>query len=168
MGTFDTFITGMTSEPISDAAAFESDLMDAALESIFSRSKEKKATKAALYEEFANPNAVVRYLADSKHIANGFELAKGGPAENRVQELLNVYVKNPGKGKLKTSSEMKKISGYPVIVSRDINGKVKVYSFVLTKDGRQVDDVLTLNSYYKLKERNGDLPHVTPVAGTEE
>ena len=158
MGAFDTFITGMTSDTTSDAAAFESDLMDAALESIFSKSKEKKAAKAALYEEFANPNAVVRYLANPEHIANGFVLEKSSAAEVRLQNLLNMYVKYPGKGKLKTSSEMKKISGYPVIVTYDVNGTVKMYSFVLAKDGRQVDDVLTLNSYYKLKERNGDIP----------
>lgn len=158
MGAFDTFITGMTSDTTSDAAAFESDLMDAALESIFSKSKEKKAAKAALYEEFANPNAVVRYLANPEHIANGFVLEKSSAAEVRLQNLLNMYVKYPGKGKLKTSSEMKKISGYPVIVTYDVNGTVKMYSFVLAKDGRQVDDVLTLNSYYKLKDRNGDIP----------
>lgn len=159
MGAFDTFITGMTSDTtISDAAAFESDLMDAAVESIFSKSKEKKAAKAALYEEFANPNAVVRYLANPEHTANGFTLAKGTSADVRLQELLNQYVANPGKGKLKTSSEMKKISGYPIIVTYDVNGTVKMYSYVLTKDGRQVDDVMTLNSYYKIKERSGDLP----------
>lgn len=163
MGAFDTFVNNMNSESSFDAAAFESDLMDAALESIFSKHKEKKAAKAALYEEFASPNAVVRYLADSKHIANGFALEKGSAAEVRLQNLLNMYVKYPGKGKLKTSSEMKKISGYPIIVTYDVDGTVKMYSYVLAKDGRQVDDVLTLTSYYNLKERNNDLPYVTPT-----
>ena len=158
MGAFDTFVNSMNSETSFDAAAFESDLMDAALESIFSKHKEKKQAKAALYEEFVNPNAVVRYLANPEHIANGFTLAKGTSVDVRLQELLNQYVANPGKGKLKTSSKMKKISGYPIIVTYDVNGAVKMYSFVLAKDGRQVNDVMTLNSYYKLKERNDDLP----------
>lgn len=120
MNSFDKFLSSIAIEgSVADNVALESDLMDAALESIFSKRREAKATKAALQPEFENPSAVIRYLSNPAKIANGFKLAKGTSVDVRQQSLLNEYLKNPGKGKLKTRSEMKKVGGYPVILSYD-------------------------------------------------
>lgn len=159
MNSFDKFLSSIAIEgSVADNVALESDLMDAALESIFSKHREAKASKAALQPEFENPSAVIRYLSNPAKIANGFKLAKGSDVEARQQSLLNEYTKSPGKGKLKTRSEMKKVGGYPVILTYDMSGALKMYSVVLEKDGHQQDDVITLNSYYNIKKRNDDLP----------
>lgn len=161
MNSFDKFLSSIAIEgSVADNVALESDLMDAALESIFSRHREKKATKELLRPEFNEVTKVVRYLANPSHIANGYTLAKGPEAENRMRVLLNQYLNNPGKGKLRTLSEMKKIGGYPIVISYNENHEVKLISYPLEKDGKITEDVMTLSMYYKLRERIGDLPQV--------
>ena len=139
--------------------ALESDnafiMQEYAMESIFSKltaKREAKAEKKAQAdEEYKNPTTVInRIKSIPPDRISGYAISKTDTAKKLLQQTLAEYNKNPGKGRLMTSSELKTVAGYPVIITTQQKNNKTMYTYVMSKDGKEVVDVLTLRSWYKM------------------